>query len=364
MKNSILSLIAFCLIAATLPLKAQVKLNGHLSGLKADSISFNYQIKEKIYKDRIAVKDGIFNWQAKIDSPLLVTLKIPIQSDEFDYVFFAERGEMKLRGGIENLDSIFNITTSGTPTQALYQSYVKERIKLINETMRLDGLLAKSKPDSVAILNKQLAEIGQQIRTDLAIRTIEANPKNFASLYLLQLLISNRIDYDIAKNLFTQLAPSIQSSSMAIPTRKDLAILQRSAIGQALKPFSIPDQKGKTVALADYKGKILLVDFWASWCAPCRAENPNLLKNYQQYQAKGFDIVGISCDTDVAKWEKAVEKDQLPWKHIRDWEILKYYGITGIPANFLVDGNGKILGINLIGEALSQKLDEIFKNSK
>lgn len=359
-KNNFFALLILSGLTIALQTQAQVKLNGKLAGLNADSMSFVYTVNGSEHNDRVAVKNESFSWHAMIDSPVLVTMKIPFSTEYIDYPFFAEPGAMQLRGGTGNLDSLLNIRISGSPTQDLFQSYVRDRLKLINESIVLEEQLAKSKPDSVEILHQKITGIEQMIKAGLAEKYIRANPKSFASLHLVHLLVGSRLDYDTANSLFESLDQSVKSSSAAGLTKKELNILQRSARGQQLKSFSIPDMDGKTVTLADYKGKILLVDFWASWCVPCRQENPNLLKNYDKYHAKGFNILGISCDTDNAKWKKAVNEDKLPWKQVRDWEILKYYGLQSIPSNFLVDGNRTILGINLTGEALTQKLDEIF----
>lgn len=126
--------------------------------------------------------------------------------------------------------------------------------------------------------------------------------------------------------------------------------------------------EGKPLKLSDYKGKFVLIDFWASWCGPCREENPNLVKTYQQFKDKGFEIFGVSLDTpgDHLKWINAIKNDQLTWPQVSDlkgWEneAAKIYGIRSIPASFLIDPSGKIIAKDLRGTALTTELEKIFE---
>ena len=140
-------------------------------------------------------------------------------------------------------------------------------------------------------------------------------------------------------------------------------------VGKPAPEIELPTSDGKTIKLSDYKGKIVLVDFWASWCGPCRQENPNVVKAYNQYKDKGFTILGVSLDQKKEPWLKAIEKDQLTWSHVSDlkyWqnEVAVQYGINSIPASYLLDPNGKIIGKNLRGEALAKKLAELMPDKE
>ncbi len=130
--------------------------------------------------------------------------------------------------------------------------------------------------------------------------------------------------------------------------------------------FTMADSTGKAFNLASLKGKYVLVDFWASWCGPCRKENPNVVKAYNQYRDKNFEIVGVSLDDKKANWMKAIDADKLTWIHVSDlkgWqnEAAKMYAVAAVPMNFLLDKNGKIIAKNLRGEDLEKKLAELVK---
>ncbi len=140
-----------------------------------------------------------------------------------------------------------------------------------------------------------------------------------------------------------------------------MAELKPLSVGQVAPDFESLDEKGKTVKLSDFRGQYTLLDFWASWCTPCRMENPNIVKQYQLYKHKNFDILGVSLDNDQNAWKKAIKADGLSWTHVSDlnaWnsKAAELYKITGIPASFLLDPDGVIIAKNLRGEALAEFL--------
>ena len=162
----------------------------------------------------------------------------------------------------------------------------------------------------------------------------------------------------------------ISSELAGCPYVKDLdgiiKQLENVQIGKVAPEFSLPDTAGVSVSLSDFKGKYVLLDFWASWCPPCRRENPNVVKAFNEYKDKNFTIVGISLDKDKSKWMKAIADDNLAWTHLSDlkyWdsEIPALYWVRGIPANVLLDPDGVIVAKNITGEDLHKKLKEVIK---
>lgn len=147
-----------------------------------------------------------------------------------------------------------------------------------------------------------------------------------------------------------------------------LKMAKSVSVGKSFKDFTLKDVSGKEIKISSClkKGQYVLLDFWASWCGPCRAENPNVLKVYDKYHEKGFDVVAVSLDESKEAWEKAIAADKMPWTQLSDlkgWksDIVAAYGITGIPANFLLDENGTIIATNLRGDNLGKKIEELLK---
>ena len=142
---------------------------------------------------------------------------------------------------------------------------------------------------------------------------------------------------------------------------------EKIAIGKEAPDFTQNDTSGHAVTLSSFRGKYVLVDFWASWCGPCRKENPNVVAAYQKYHSKGFEILGVSLDQEAANWKKAIRSDNLGWIHVSDlkyWEnaVAVLYGVQGVPQNYLVDPQGKIIASSLRGADLEKKLAEIYNN--
>jgi len=166
------------------------------------------------------------------------------------------------------------------------------------------------------------------------------------------------------KRLFNLLSKENRTSEYGKKIRKYIDLNKDTKIGEQFADFEMTDTKGKTKKLSDLKGKTILLEFWASWCGPCRQENPNLTKAYRKYKNDGLEIFAVSLDSNKDSWLNAIQKDSLDWIHVSDLkeqenEAALIYGVYSIPDNFLIDKNGILIGRKLRGEKLNEKLKEI-----
>lgn len=218
-----------------------------------------------------------------------------------------------------------------------------------------------------------------KIKERLLVNTYSADRKNYTKRFMLQHIGTPVADYllaqtqsDFTKEEQEQLLKLFGQQKQQFYVYKGImaqrAIDQRTGVGAQFTDFSMPDPKGKMISVSDYvkKNKYTLIDFWASWCGPCRAEMPTVVKAYDLYHAKGFEVVGVSLDNNKEAWIKAIDQLKMPWPHMSDikgWGCAgaALYNVKGIPANVLIDQQGKIVAKNLRGQDLLDKMAELLK---
>lgn len=334
----------------------KTRVSGNITGLKDPNLVFMYFDSGSTKRDTVAVKNGKFTWVAETPNPQRIYISFPQRVIEF----YVESGEIKITG---NADALDKLKITGSKIQDEVDAFRKTYKHITDQETPLYENYNKGTKEEQIALEAKLEKLGNEIK-EISNKYISSHPKSAYSV----ILISDRAtmgDYNEVKNIYDLLDPSAQQTTTGKLIAEQLILLKRSVIGEAMLDFTQNDTEDHPVQFAAFKGQYVLVDFWASWCGPCRGENPNVLKAYDKYKDKNFTVIGVSLDNKSEKWKKAIKDDNMPWTQLSDlkgWknEVSTYYGIQGIPSNFLVDPQGKIIAKNLRGEALNQKLAELF----
>jgi peroxiredoxin len=278
--------------------------------------------------------------------------------------FFLENTEMTIAG---KLDSLYGAKITGSKTQDEYSGFVSSLNAFSEKYNKVynDYQMAAQTGDTAkaAQLMKEI-ESGEKEMKQMQIDFIKNNPSSFAAPQLLSGLTYDMEGSEI-ETYINALDTAVANTETIRTLKTRVEKMKAAAIGQKAPDFTLNDPDGNPVSLYSKVGaKLLLVDFWAAWCGPCRQENPNVVKVFNEYNKKGFDVFGVSLDRTKDDWVKAIANDKLTWTHVSDLQYwnsaaAQMYAVSAIPANFLLDENGVIIGRNLRGEVLYNKVKEV-----
>lgn len=281
--------------------------------------------------------------------------------------FFISKGNTSIDASAEDLG---NATIKGTTESEAYEEYQKRKRPIQKNLDSLENLYDKEEEagnkSALDAIDKEYESVQRRL-IPVTKNFITEHPESAAAASLLNDLIRYEALADDLKNLFATLSVEVQKTKRGESILELITNYAKTAVGQPAPSFTQKDTTGKDITFASVKkGKVLLLDFWASWCGPCRKENPNIVTAYEKYHAKGFEILGVSLDKNADKWKAAIQKDRLSWQHVSDlkyWEneVAKLYSIRSIPSNLLINANGIIIAKNLRGEDLHKKLEELLK---
>jgi len=338
-------------------------INGKLEKIQNGTIYLNIYKQGQTFKDSSVIKNGEFKFTGFVSTPYFASLTLPDRHQDY-FTFYVEpttmqilgRGDslrlLSVKGSIVNSDDkllkerMMPITKWEEADSKIYEEAYKNKDHKVMDSLDqvdFDILAAKRK-----IVGAFVKEYPTSVRGAMAIL------ENFAYY----------ADASEVEPLYDELAPSVKNSIKGEEIKKMVDTYARVAVGKQAPDITEYTPDSSQLSLSSLKGKYVLIDFWASWCGPCRRENPNVVAAYNQYKDKGFTILGVSYDTKKDRWLKAIADDHLDWNQISDlqgWQNASSdeYGIKAIPSNVLVNKDGVIVAKNIFGDKLTQKLKEV-----
>lgn len=375
----------FLLLSVLLVLSSCTKENNQSFTLKGSigdwsdpaTLYFSYWNEGSEHLDTTQLRKGRFSFTGTIAEPAPARLILDYsgegmgQAAQAGHVLYLylENGTVKLKSP-DSLQNSHFIDSPINDEHLAYLDFIGGQIQDL--AARMNQKMMQATPEQLndtaftAQLNREYRQLLDE-RTQKQQQYVREHPDSYFSVEALSESVSSDFDVEVIEPLFL----SINEKHRATFTGKAFAQRIKAAktigIGKKAPDFTQNDPEGNPVHLSDFLGKYVLLDFWASWCGPCRQENPNLVKAYAEYQDKGFEILGVSLDNKDGKeaWVKAIEKDSLTWTQVSDlnsWnnEVARVYGVRAVPQSYLIDPQGVIVAENLRGETLKAKLKEIF----
>ncbi len=345
--------------------KPGYRISGTIEGVTdGDTVYLQDFVNGNLVKiDSAIVKDGSFEFTGNPDSVTVSRYVTYMKGNQqMTAMVFIEKGDIKL-----SMASQANMV-SGTECNDAYQQFMDKFIAMNKE---ISTIYQQSQNDSLTDeqrlqLENQLAE-KDSLGTEMVFETISSNIGNLVGV---QLLTSYADAFDPVKveGLLAKIPAAYSSNPDVVALKNRVTTLSKTAVGQSFVDFTMNTPEGKSVKLSDFVGqnKYTLVDFWASWCGPCRREMPNVVEAYKAFSKKGFGIIGVSLDESAEDWKKAIKDLNITWPQMSDlkgWqsEGAALYGVRAIPATVLIDQQGNIVARDLRGDQLMSKLGELMK---
>ena len=368
MKNTLFALILISLMVNCSPVPEGYQINGTSTGEMEDGAQVflrkTNDVGRFINVDTTSVINGMYTFSGDQEEA------------EVHYIFFDNlRGNIPFvleNGTIEisaQRDSLGYSRIRGTVQNELFADFLEGSRNMAYKARGMTADMRKASADMDTVqmnsLRQEYAELQEEAR-DFELNFVKENPNAIISVLIVQKAQQQRLlpESEI-KSLFDSLSPEIQNSKIGKKLKEKLEKGEKVKVGAKAPNFSAPTPTGEELALNDVLGKVTLVDFWAAWCRPCRAENPNIVRVYHKYKDQGLSILGVSLDRKAEDWKKAITDDGLEWNHVSNVEyfdeIAELYNVDAIPASFLLDENGVIIAKNLRGPALESKIAELFE---
>lgn len=350
------------IVLSLLPLFAiaqnKLTLTGKIKGIReGELVSLTDTNKPGDTIAKAKVSKDVFVLTAELKEPMILNINMGSQKS---LMTFLDNSPVNVQGEIDRLQQV---KLTGSSLHNDFMDFKEKFDPLFEKLVKINQQFqAGQQSDSLVLVMNNMNTTLQTTIDDF----IKKHPTSAVSAFVLAATLHLTEDILLTEQRFNSLSPASLENRYGIYLKQTIAETKITAIGSVAMDFTQSDTSGVPVSLSSFRGKYVLLDFWASWCSPCRQENPNVVANYQKFSPKNFTVLGISLDRpgQKDKWLQAIYKDNLTWTHVSDlqfWNnaVAQQYRVQSIPQNFLIGPDGRILAKNIRGPELEQKLCEV-----
>ena len=364
MKKFFIAVSAIGLFLASCNSADQYTLTGKVAGMTEGKVYLSKPQENKLVKvDSAVIGENGFSFEGTVESPEMYYIELEGQKGAIQ--LFLENAVISVDANLENLREAKVVGSKNQDVMLAFgesQKAIQEKQQAMFQEYQ-KAMQAQNQISADSIRGE--FDKSEEVKNAANMEFVKVNSNTVAAGFIAQ-RISGQMEAKEMEELYNLLGEAAKGSSYGVKINEKIDTMKKVAIGQPAPDFTIDTPEGTPLSLSSFKGKVVLVDVWASWCGPCRRANPEMVKLYSEVHDRGVEFLGVSLDKDKEAWLKAIKDDNLTWNHVSEltyWDskVVKAYAVSGVPFTLLVDQNGNIAGTKLHGEELKAAIEKLLQ---